>query len=453
MRRPGSSTTGAKAAFLLALQHEQSGRLDDAVAGYRRSIVLGDTRAIVYNNLGNILQRQRQLVEAIECYQKAIASEPLLADTYNNLGPILGEIGSVDLAENCYRQAILLRPGFAEANANLGMLLHKQNRLDDAVGFYRTALEGKPDFAEVHYNLALLLLKQGNWAAGWPEYEWRWKTALSLAPHRRFAQPQWRGEAAAGRTLFVHIEQGLGDMLQFCRYVPLIAARGLSVILEVQKPLGRLLRDVQGVSRILVCGDALPAFDLHCPIHSLPLAFGTSLTTIPSPDQYLHADADLAAEWDRRLRAMPDQGKRVGLVWAGNRAHADDSRRSIAPERLAPFAQMPGLNFFSVQKDARAAPFPLIDLMGEMTDFADTAALVANLDLVITVDTAVAHLGAALGKPVWLLDRFESDWRWLTGRRDSPWYSTLRIYRQPSPGDWDSVIADVARDLKDLAAR
>jgi len=268
-----------------------------------------------------------------------------------------------------------------------------------------------------------------------------------------FARPQWRGEATR-KTLLIHAEQGIGDTLQFCRYAMLAAGRGLRVTMEVQTPLVRLLRGLPGVDLVRGCGDELPAFDLHCPMLSLPFALGTTMATVPSATCYLHADAALAAAWQARLAAMANQCLRIGLVWAGNPdAVAIDHLRSLAPDRLAPLFALSGLHFFSLQKGGPAAPgdFPLTDFMDEMADFADTAALIANLDLVISVDTAVAHLAAALGKPVWLLDRFYPCWRWLTGRRDSPWYPSLRIYRQPSSGDWDSVLAEVARDLRGLA--
>lgn len=412
---------------------------------------LADANA--YNNAGNVLQSQHKLHEAIACYGKSIALDPNLAEAYNNLGPALVGVGRPELAMACYRQALLLRPAYAQAHCNMANLLQSRAQFAEAAVCYRTALDLDPDLAEAHYGLGTLLLRQGDLAAGWTEYEWRWKTPLFVAPRRHFSQPQWHGEAAAGRSLLVHIEQGSGDTIQFCRYVPLLAARGLTVILEVHKPLVRLLRHLPGISHILAHGDALPAFDLHCPIHSLPFAFGTTLATIPATDAYLHADAAEVARWDVRLRAMANDGKRVGLAWAGNPAHAADRQRSIAPERLAPLVAVPGLNFFSLQKDAPAAPFAPSDFMGEMADFADTAALIANLDLIVTVDTAIAHLAAALGKPVWLLDRFDSDWRWLVGRRDSPWYPTLRIYRQPSPDDWESPIAEMVRDLRAPAAR
>jgi len=305
----------------------------------------------------------------------------------------------------------------------------------------------------------MALLAQGDLATGWEEYEWRWKTPHFVAACRNFSQPQWRGESAAGRTLLIHAEQGYGDTLQFCRYAPMAAARGLRVILEVPQPLVRLLRSLPGVDQVVARGEDLPAFDLHCPMLSMPLAFGTTLATIPSAPFYLQADAGQVAAWRTRLDAMEDQNPRIGLVWAGNpRRHAPelaaiDRRRSLPLEQLAPLLDLSGLHFFSLHKDGPAPEgVKATDFMHEMKDFADTTALIANLDLVISVDSAVAHLAAALGKQVWLLDRFDPCWRWLRGRRDSPWYPTVLLYRQTHPGDWAPVLAEVAANLRGLVA-
>ncbi len=257
----------------------------------------------------------------------------------------------------------------------------------------------------------------------------------------------------------IHAEQGFGDTLQFCRFAPLAAAHGFRVIIEVRKPLVRLLRSLEGVDLVLERGALPPPFDFHCPTLSMPLALGTTLATIPNPKSYLSADEAQIAAFGERIAATAGQDLRVGLVWAGNSftqspLHvAMDRRRYLAPDRLAPVFDVSGVRFFSLQKDGPPAPvnFPMIDFMAEMDDFADTAALIANLDLVISVDTAVAHLAAALGKPVWLLSRFDACWRWLTERRDSPWYPTLRLYRQPQTGNWDSVLAEVVQDLRALA--
>jgi hypothetical protein len=408
--------------------------------------------------MGNALLEQGRLDEAAAWCRRAIILKPDQPDAYVSLGTAYKEQGRLSEAVSCFRTALDLDPDFAGAHNNLSNVLRDQGHLDEAIAYFRTAISLKPDFADAHNNLAMALLARGDMSAGWEEYEWRWKTPHLIRAGRGFTQPQWCGEAAAGHVLLIHAEQGFGDTLQFCRYAALASARGLRVVLEVQPPLVRLLRSLPGVERVMARGEALPEFDLHCPMLSLPRAVGTTLETIPSAGSYLQADPLGVASWERRLAAMDRPGLRVGLVWAGNpRRHSPaaaalDARRSIAPQRLAPLLDLPGLHWLSLQKDGPAAPeaFALTDFMAGMDDFADTAALVATLDLVISVDSAMAHLAAALGKPVWVLDRFDPCWRWLTGRRDSPWYPTLRLYRQPQPGDWDSVLAEVVHDLHGL---
>jgi hypothetical protein len=330
------------------------------------------------------------------------------------------------------------------------MVLLERMLLDEAEACFRRAIRLKPDYPDAHFNLAATLLAKGELQEGWAEYEWRWLTPRMKKTRRDFTQPMWRGEVAEGRTLLIHAEQGFGDCLQFSRYATLAADRGARVVVEVPGPLVRLIRDLPGVDLVVARGDELPPFDIQCPMLSLPMVFGTVLTTIPSPTSYLRAEDAQVAVLETRLAAI-GPGPRIGLAWAGNPRKDSPAlaRRSMPLERFMPVLELPGLRFFSLNKDTPAPPdSPLVDLMDEMADFGDTAALISNLDLVISVDTAVAHLAAALGKPVWLLDRFDTDWRWLAGRRDSPWYPTLRIYRQPRQGDWDSVLDDVRRDLR-----
>ena len=350
------------------------------------------------------------------------------------------------------RRALALKPNYPEAHSNLGGALADQGRLDEAAAHFRRAVALRPDYPEAHSNLGMVLLALGDLAAGWKEFEWRWKMPHVVKAARSFAQPRWRGDAAEGRTLLIHAEQGFGDTVQLCRYAPLAASRGLRVILAVQEPLVRLLRCLPAVDRVVRQGEALPPFDLHCPMLSLPSALATAAASIPSAAPYLHADPAQVAAWRTRLAELGDKDLRIGLAWAGNPDLPTDRRRSLAPDRLAPLLDVSGLHFCSLQKSGPAAPdaFPLTDLMDGVGDFADTAALIANLDLVISVDTAVAHLAAALGKPVWLLNRFDSCWRWQASRRDSPWYPTLRLYRQPRPGEWGPVLAEVVRDLRAL---
>ena len=427
------------------------GRWDEAIVCYRSAIGLQPQQPEAHNSLGNALALSARPDEAQASYRRAIALRPDYAEAHYNLGITLKEQGRAEDAVDCYRKAIAARPDYQEAHYNLGNAFRDLRQLDAAVASYRRAIELRPDFPDAHHNLALALLAQGNLAAGWPEYEWRWNTSQLSSARRGFIQSQWRGEPAEGRTLLIHAEQGFGDTIQFCRYAPLAAKRGLRVILEVQEPLLRLLRDLPGVDVVLPRGADLPAFDLHCPMLSLPLALHTTLSTIPTAPSWPAADQSRANAWRSRLARVCGPGPLIGLAWAGKPSNLADSRRSIAPDRLTPLFKVPGLQFLGLQQADLKPPanIPLPDFMGEMSDFADTAALIANLDLVIAVDTAVAHLAATLGKPVWLLDRFDACWRWLDGRRDSPWYPTLRLYRQKRPGDWDAVLAEVTRDLVD----
>ncbi len=454
-----TASLAAQRLWAAALQQFQAGRLDEAERLFRQVLAVNPRHADSLHLLGVIAYQTGRHDLAVDMIRKAIVINPREASLHSNLGNLLKEQGRLDEAVACYRKAVELKPNFSEALNNLGNALRAQKQLDEAVASYHRALELRPDDPEAHYNLAMALLARGDMPAGWEEHEWRWKTP-QLAPSRRdFAKPQCRGEAADGRTLLIHAEQGLGDTLQFCRYAPLAAAKGLRVILEAPKPLIRLLGSLPGVDRLVAQGEPLPKFDLHCPMLSMPLALGTTITTIPNDVPYLCADAAQVAVWWTRLAALGNRGPRIGLVWAGNpRKHliaaaALGRQRSVDPARLEPLFELPGVQFFSLQKDGLAAPahFPLTDFMSEMGDFADTAALITNLDLIISVDTAAAHLGSALGKPVWLLNCFDPCWRWFVGRRDSPWYPGLRLYRQPRPGDWDSVVAEVARDLRSFA--
>lgn len=441
--------------FNLAAAFAGQGRFTEAEACYHAAIQLMSAFPEAHYNLGNVLREQGRPDEAAACYRRVIELSPDFSPAWNNLGHVLWDQDRLEPAALAFRRALDTKPDSLEAHNNLANTLQQQGRLDEAVALYRAALAIDPHCPESHMYLGIALLAQGDLTAGWREYEWRTKTAEGITTHWAAPLPQWRGQPAAGQTVLIDSEGGFGDTIHFCRYAALAAAAGLCVILRVQPPLVRLLQDLPGVHRVMSHDERLPAFDLYCPMLSLPLALRTTLATIPSAESYLHADAAQVAAWQTRLDATGHRGRRIGLVWAGEpRTHlpclaAIDRRRSMPPERLRPLFAIPGIFFVSLQKDGPAAPdnAPLADFMQEMQDFADTAALIANLDLVISVDTAVAHLAAALGKPVWLLNRFDSCWRWLTARRDSPWYPTLRLYRQPAAGDWDSVVAEVAADL------
>ena len=470
------------------------GQMDDAAAATCQAVALDPDSAVAHLQLGDIRHRQRDHAEAETCYRRAIQLSPALpeahchlsnalynlgrfeaaadaasaaialradyVDAHTNRGNALLALLRYDEAEAHYRTAIRLRPMSAAGYSNLGGALTAQRKVDEALEAERRALAIDPGFVDARYNHAISLLLAGQLEAGWQYYEARWQ--LPWNPPRGFSQPRWTGEALAGRTILLHAEQGLGDMLQMARYVPLVAAAGGRVLLEVHPPLVRLLRGLPGVEQVFPLGGELPAFDLYCPLFSLPLVFGTRLDTIPA-DPYLRADPalavpDLVASGRAMLRSRT--GLRVGLVWQGAvqiGAHVN-RERSLSPEQLAPLAGIPNVDLYSLQKDpdaesARtAAALGIIDLMQGVADFADTAALVAELDLVISVDTSTAHLAAAMGKPVWLLSRYSGCWRWLLERADSPWYPNLRLYRQDEARDWTGVMTRVARDLAKVAA-
>lgn len=360
--------------------------------------------------------------------------------------PVLKLQGRTDEAIACFRDALALRPGYAEAWNNLGTGLTEGGRTGEAVSCFRTAIVLAQDLPNAHFNLATVLLALGEMEEGWQELEWRWATPQMASERRIFTQPRWRGGPGEGWTLLIHAEQGFGDTLQFCRYAPKAAGLGWSVVLEVQKQLVQLLRGMPEVRAVVARGAALPGFDFHCPMMSMPLAFGTTTEDVPAGVPYLRPEDTKKSVWRDRISFLPGRGLRVGLAWAGSaRLHstaraAVDRRRSLPPDMLCRLLDVPGITFFSLQKGGPALPkdAQVIDLMPGIEDFADTAAL-------------VAYLAGAMGKPVWMLDRFDPCWRWLARREDSPWYPTLRIFRQQEPGDWCSVVDAVQAELAELA--
>jgi tetratricopeptide (TPR) repeat protein len=431
------------------------GQLDEAVAAYRRAIALNPNLPVAHNNLGNALAEKGRLDEAIAAYRQAITLRPDYAEAHNNLGAALADQGRLDDAIAAYRQALELAPRFAEAHNNLGAALAEEGRLNEAIAAYRQAIVLAPNVPETHYNLSFALLARGDFQRGWDEYEWRWKCTDLKFASRNFAQPKWDGSPLGGRAVLLHAEQGFGDTIQFIRYLPLVTQRGGRVIVECQPELQRLLKTMAGEYQIVSRGQPLPAFDFHCPLLSLPRVFGTTLANLPKTLPYRRTEVGDAGSWQHHLVEHFPLAK-VGLAWAGNPAHKNNRNRSINLARLAPLGRVPGVRLVSLQKgdaaaEAKAPPsgMELIDRTEELKDFADTAALIANLDLVISVDTAVAHLAGAMGKPVWTLLPFVAEWRWLQEREDSPWYPSMRLFRQSSLGDWDSVITRATDALSD----
>jgi tetratricopeptide (TPR) repeat protein len=470
-----------------------------ALRCYDKAIELDPDRAEAHNNRGNILRDLNDPQAAIDSYHRALELRPQYAEAHHNLGVALSDLNQWQAALAHYDHAIAVRPDYAncycsrglalerlnrpqaaladydralaiaggltQALVNRGNVLRELGRVDAALASCDLALERSPDNAQAHLNRSLALLVSGDYAAGWPEYEWRWRNPhgrLSGDAHR-FTRPLWLGEQALeGKSILLHAEQGLGDTLQFCRYVTVVAGRGARVILEVQRPLAGLLGTLDGADEVISRGESLGDFDYHCPLMSLPLAFGTTLATVPSQTPYLKADPLKAQRW--RERVGPRAALRVGLVWSGGHRPeqpelwALHGRRNIALALLAPLRSAPA-QFYSLQKgqpaEAELAALtaqrwdgPRIhDMTVDLQDFSDTAALIDQLDLVISVDTSTAHLAAAMGKPVWLLNRYDTCWRWLLERESSPWYPTMRLYRQPRLGDWESVVRRVCSDL------
>ena len=441
------------------------GRLEEAESCYRRAIALAPGFAEAMNNLGVALADRNRLEEASAWYSRAIAERGDFVDAFNNLGAALFRLDRAADAEALHRRAIALKPEFADAHYNLGVVQHDQGQFEAALASYSEAVRLKPEMVDARWNRAFLLLLTGEFGDGWREHEWRWKRKQQ--PPRSFPQPQWRGEAADGRTILLHAEQGLGDTLQFMRYAPMAAVLGLRVVLQVQPQLRRFVDASFGDKmQVIADGDLVPPFDIHAPLLSLPLAFATKLERIPADVPYAKVEPAAAARW--RERIGPATARRIGLVWAGSPQHKNDRNRSIAIERLAPLLDTPGTRWFSLQVGERAGDIARLradlesdlavehrdgtvtDLSDGLTDFAETAAAIANLDLVIVADTAVAHLAGALGKPVWVMVPFVPDWRWLLERNDSPWYPSARLFRQPARGDWDSVVSDIRRALDAL---
>lgn len=480
--------------------YKELGRLPQAVECYRHAVKLKPDFAEALNNLGNLLRELKNLDAAAACCREAVRLKPDFADAQNNLGAVLLEQGQRDEAEECFRRAIAARPYFAQSHNNLGNLLRESKRIDEAVYNLREAVRLQPNFAEAHAGLAMALLErgsilsergdreaalaayqqaidlnpdaaeahknrslvwllQGKLAEGWAEYEWRWK--CPELPERPFKQPLWDGSSLEGRTILLHAEQGLGDTIQFIRYAPLVRDRGGKVVVVCQAPLVDLLASCPGIERTVAQGDALPAFDVHAPLASLPRIFGTTLENVPTNIPYLAADERLVERWRQEL--APQRGFKVGIAWQGSAKYRWDAKRSIRLEQFEPLARIPGVQLYSLQKGLGseqvgrvASRFAIVDLGGRLDEttgpFLDTAAVMKNLDLVISSDTSIPHLAGALGVPVWLATPFVPDWRWLLDRDDSPWYPSMRLFRQPVGGDWESVFQRMAAELERLAA-
>jgi tetratricopeptide (TPR) repeat protein len=466
--------------------HYGRGRLDTALALFQTALQADLGRADGFASLGLVFHAMRQFERALVSYDEGLRLAPHDSELLNRRGVALLELGRPLEALENFKRVLAADPGHCDALGNRGNALLKLNRPAAALADYDTALQRAPDNAQLLTNRAVALrrldrpheavmsakralvqrpdfaqarfvesvarLTLGDFS-GWGGYEARWSVGLLASQRRSFTAPLWLGEGSLdGKTILLHAEQGSGDTIQFVRYAPLLAARGATkIIVEVQRELVRLLSCIAGIA-VVARGDILPPFDYHCPLLSLPLAFATELATIPAGIPYIApTDAD-RAPWRQRL---PARRPLVGLAWSGARVHDNDLNRSLGFGTLAPLLDQPGLSFVSLQRDVREDDAPLLQARPDVLalgtafgDFADTAAAIASLDAVVAVDTAVAHLTGAMGKPLFLLLPFAADFRWLRERQDSPWYPTARLYRQPRFGDWDSAVAALRQDLR-----
>lgn len=441
--------------FLLGTAYRQTGRQQLAIELLRKSLRLNPHNAGAFNNLGNAFKDLNQVEDAIESYGEALRLAPDFADAHLSRGLMLRRLNRLEEALASYDEVLRINPQSAVALNNKGNVYQYQVRFSEALICYNRALKIQPDLIDLLWNKSLLLLLMGDFLKGWQLYECRFDKANLKKDYYNFPQPGWRGQKdLSGKTLLVHGEQGFGDVIQFCRYLPLVKAMGAEIILEVMKPLVPLVATLQCPITVIAKGEALPPFDAYCPVMSLPYAFKTTLTSIPNATPYLFSNPLKTLEWREKLGTR--QGLRVGLVWSGTRTHKNDANRSIRLEELLPLTRLP-IEWHSLQKEYREYDMDVLKQHPEihqhqdhLNDYSDTAALIDCLDLVISVDTSVAHVAGAMGKPVFILLPFAPDFRWLLNREDSPWYPTARLYRQDESRSWTKVIQKLAADLTEL---
>ena len=428
-------------------------RYPEAVASYDRAIAVNPSYASAYNNRGVALGALKRPAEALASYERALALRPEYAEAWNNRGEALYDLERHSEALASYERAIALKPDYADAYYNRGNVLRDVHRHVEAVASFERAIALDPGHASAHWNLADCCLLLGDFARGWEEYEWRWKLPQHAGARRNFVQPLWLGtQSLEGKTILLHSELGFGDTLNFCRYAKTLAASGAKVLLEVQPQLRTLLAGLEGAAEVLPTGALLPAFDYHCPLTSLALAFKTDLSSIPAAVPYIRGDA-ARVDWWRDKLGVSDK-PRVGIAWYGSMGLKND-KRSMQLAQMLPlvgeWAQWVSLQKEIPETDASllASRADIRHVGDDLKDFADTASLVELMDLVVTIDTSVANLAGAMGKQVWILVPFNPhDWRWMLDREDSPWYPTARLFRQPAIGDWASVIVRVREELE-----
>lgn len=430
--------------YTLGLSLLQLGKTREAAFQFRKAVVIYPGFSDASLALGHCLHEMREYEEALSVYDRLLMAAPRLAAAWNNQGTTLLEMCRYAEAAASFTRALELGPAMHDARVALATCYQALGRVEEALVACDTVLAAAPEHAEAHWNKSLLLLLKGDYRQGWQEYEWRWQKRNFTSPCRNFLQPCWQGEPAVGKTILIHAEQGFGDTLQFCRYIPLVAERGARVIFECHPPLVSLMQGLSGVADVIPMGRPLPNFDLHLPLMSLPLIFGTTVEKIPCEVPYLQLVADRLPSW--RDLVLDENRLKVGLCWAG-KAYPDP-RRSCPATLLASLARIEGVSWYSLQLGWKEVlPLPMNDTIDQIRDFSDTAVLISRLDLVITVDTAVAHLAGAMGKPTWVMLPHAPDWRWLLEREDSPWYPSMKLFRQPGPEAWEDVVQRIAWSL------
>ncbi len=433
-------------------------RHNEALASFDRALALSPDLAEAHYNRGSVLLALNRHDEALDSFDRALAVSPNFAEALSNRANALQKLKRFADAVAGYDRALAARPDFTEAFCNRGTALRRLKRYEEALASYQSAIAASPDYSEAHFGAAEVRLQCGDFDRGWEDYEWRWQAAALRSAKRILPQPRWHGQDdIAGKTILVHAEQGFGDTIQFCRYVPLLAERGARVILQVREPVRELMSGLAGATQVLsmdIMDSALPDLDVQCPLLSLPLAFKTQLETIPSAVPYLRTSPQKAMDWGTRLGAK--RRPRIGLAWSGRTETLEEAYRSVFLGTLLPLFDTDA-TFISLQLDVRSEDAPvlnsrsdLLQFSDEIKDFADTAAIISHLDLVISIDTAVAHLAGALAKPVWVMLLFDADWRWLLDREDSPWYPTARLFRQDESRAWENVVARVQAALRDF---
>jgi tetratricopeptide (TPR) repeat protein len=436
--------------FAQGLEHHQKGALEEALKVYGQALLLNPKLSEVYINMGVALRALGNLEASVACYRRALVHKPDNATAYTNLGNVLSQLGRFVAATAAHRQAVKLAPDSAEAHYNLGLVLRDTGESEEAVACFDKALELNPEHPACRWDRSLSLLQKGDLKTGFEEYEWRWK--LSDNPPREFTQPLWDGADLKGKTILLHHEQGFGDMIHFARYIPMVKAKGGTIVVEAPAALGRLFSTIDGIGQVVNAGSDLPKFDVYAPMMSLARIFGTTSETIPAAVPYLKAPDAHAVQ----LPATMSKHRKIGIAWAGRPTHQNDSNRSCSFNHFIELMGMPETTLYSLQYGpaaddiaARGCEAMVMNLGNKLRDFADTAAVISQLDMVISVDTAIAHLAGAMGKPVWVVVPYPGDWRWMLDRDDSPWYPTARLFRQNRPGSWEPVFDRLRRALHD----